>query len=283
MKNLYIATLFLAAVFALNLFALPVSSQTRLRLNRTSGTISVGDVRQIRAQTNSKKPITWTTSDKNVVLVNRQGQIKAVSAGRAVITARVDGVTARCRITVRKPVIKTEPKNPVGDLSEVILIRRYIVPEGFVVYDYSYLISDEGIVKLIDSFGFFYEHVYEHNYSSDIISNANNILHDEKVPVLAKIELPNNISEKINAIRGVEFELVYTPFYDENDRLENDTPRIYYYCLVNGDFVLLHEKYEARNSNEDALYLRDIIDELLENVPTFWEWQNSLLDFSIRE
>ncbi|MCL2087099.1 MAG: Ig-like domain-containing protein, partial [Oscillospiraceae bacterium] len=237
--------------------------QTRLRLNRTSGTISVGDVRQIRAQTNSKKPITWTTSDKNVVLVNSRGQIKAVSAGRAVITARVDGVTARCRITVRKPVIKTGPKNPVSDLSEVIFIRRYLDDdEGDTSYDYWYLISNEGIVKLIDRFGFFYDHVYEHNYSNDIIANANNVLHDEKVPVLAKIELPNNINEKINAIRGVEFELL--------EAVEDGYgSRNYYYCSIDKEFILLYERLEYRNLNEDALYLRDIIDELLEDVPKY--------------
>lgn len=54
----------------------------------------------------TSKKITWKTSDKNVISIDKDGKMKAISKGEALITASIDGKEATIKITVK-------PKLPV--------------------------------------------------------------------------------------------------------------------------------------------------------------------------
>lgn len=83
---------------------------TSISLNKTTDTLIVGKKDRLIATSVpgslKNKAITWTSSDSNIVTV-KNGEVKAVSAGNAVVTAAsTDGsVSASCSITVN-PVVE---------------------------------------------------------------------------------------------------------------------------------------------------------------------------------
>ena len=50
----------------------------------------------------STNAVTWSSSDSAVITVDNEGNVVAVGAGSATITATVDGVSATCKVTVKK-------------------------------------------------------------------------------------------------------------------------------------------------------------------------------------
>ena len=79
-----------------------------IHLDKTSITISVGKAEAITAtilpENATNQTVTWTSSNSSVAKVNANGTVKGISAGSAIITATVDGVTAECSVTVTVPV-----------------------------------------------------------------------------------------------------------------------------------------------------------------------------------
>lgn len=61
---------------------------------------------QLTANVSSGKPVTWKSSKSSVATVNEDGLVTAVKHGTATITAKVDGVSKTCTITVQQPKIK---------------------------------------------------------------------------------------------------------------------------------------------------------------------------------
>ncbi len=53
------------------------------------------------------KTVTWTTSDASVVTVDGNGKITAVKEGTAIITAKAEGKTATCTVTVTKIAVSS--------------------------------------------------------------------------------------------------------------------------------------------------------------------------------
>ncbi len=91
------------ATYTLTVSAINVTGVT---LNATSGTLSVGQTRQLTATiaplNATNKQVTWTSSNTNIATVSSNGIIKAVAAGSATITVKsVDGnKTANFNLTV---------------------------------------------------------------------------------------------------------------------------------------------------------------------------------------
>ncbi len=55
----------------------------------------------------TKQPVTWSTSNKKIVTVNKSGKIKAKRVGTAVITAKVANKKLKCKVTVNAPLTST--------------------------------------------------------------------------------------------------------------------------------------------------------------------------------
>lgn len=84
---------------------------TKVKLNQKKIRISIGKTYKLKAtatptSANNRK-VSWSSSDKSVVTVSSSGQIKAVSAGTATITAKAkdgSGKKATCEVQVKTPV-----------------------------------------------------------------------------------------------------------------------------------------------------------------------------------
>ncbi|MCI6553539.1 MAG: Ig-like domain-containing protein [Lachnospiraceae bacterium] len=79
---------------------------TRLSLSETSKELPRGEsflLRAIPEPSDTDSQIRWESSDSEVATVDHRGEVTAVSAGRAVIRAYADGVSAECEVTVTVP------------------------------------------------------------------------------------------------------------------------------------------------------------------------------------
>ena len=79
-----------------------------IKLNKTSATIVKGRSTKLSATINptnaTTKSVKWTSSNTKVATVDANGNVKAVSAGSATITAKSNnGKTATCKVTVKNP------------------------------------------------------------------------------------------------------------------------------------------------------------------------------------
>lgn len=75
-------------------------------LSDFSHTLDIGDQFYLAAITSNGKKPTFRSSCSSVASVNTYGKITAKKAGTAVITAKISGAEASCKITVRKTSIK---------------------------------------------------------------------------------------------------------------------------------------------------------------------------------
>lgn len=75
-----------------------------VKLNVSKQTLNIKDTKQLKATLSSKSTgaVTWTSSKPSIVSVTKEGKLKALKAGKAVITVKTyNGKKATCTITVR--------------------------------------------------------------------------------------------------------------------------------------------------------------------------------------
>lgn len=75
-----------------------------MRLGAKSGKLALGQTYQLKPKISGTGGVTWTSSDEDVAVVDRDGVISAVSVGKCVITCTTyNGKTAECSVTVVMP------------------------------------------------------------------------------------------------------------------------------------------------------------------------------------
>lgn len=77
-----------------------------VKLNKTSVSLYRKQTVQLEAAVSSDRGVTWKTNKKSVAVVDEKGVVTAMKHGEAIISATVDGVTKKCKITVKQPKIK---------------------------------------------------------------------------------------------------------------------------------------------------------------------------------
>lgn len=139
MKNIIKKSITTIIIFAMALtLAMPVTAQakakTKIKINKTKVTLTITKKKtkptvQLKVKGTSKK-VKWTTSNKNVS-VSKKGKVTAKRKGTAVVKAKVNGKTLRCRVTVkdsRKPVNKpTNKPEPPKECQHVWVDHQKIV------------------------------------------------------------------------------------------------------------------------------------------------------------
>ena len=80
-----------------------------IQLSESTVSLYKGVQVTLLATTRPKSTVTWTSSNVKIATVSSQGVVKGVSPGTADITATANGVSAKCRITVKKPTISISP------------------------------------------------------------------------------------------------------------------------------------------------------------------------------
>lgn len=76
-----------------------------LKISKTKATLSRLQTIQLTCSVSSGKTPTWKSNKKSVATVDENGLVTAVKHGTATITAKVDGVSKTCEITVKQPTV----------------------------------------------------------------------------------------------------------------------------------------------------------------------------------
>ena len=82
------------------LFAVPVFAKPKL--NKKEVTIVPGQHIKLTVTGAKRKP-KWCSSNKKIAAVTKTGEVRGRKAGRAVIKAKVNGKTLKCKVTVTAP------------------------------------------------------------------------------------------------------------------------------------------------------------------------------------
>lgn len=78
------------------------AAKASIKLNKTKVTIEMGETIQLIADVTGKsQKVTWTSSNKKIVKVDRNGNLTPVKAGKATIKAKANGKTKSCTVTVK--------------------------------------------------------------------------------------------------------------------------------------------------------------------------------------
>ena len=80
-----------------------------IKLNKTKITLKKGQKYRLKI-TGTKRKVTWKSSKKSVVSVNKKGVVTAKKAGTAKITGKVGKKKFQCKVTVKakKKTVKTK-------------------------------------------------------------------------------------------------------------------------------------------------------------------------------
>jgi hypothetical protein len=79
------------------------ASKKKVKLNKTKATLVAGKTVQLKVQ-NSKKKVTWKSSNGKVATVSKKGLVTAKAPGKATITAKVGKKNLKCAVTVNETV-----------------------------------------------------------------------------------------------------------------------------------------------------------------------------------
>lgn len=84
-----------------------VVKANKITLNRKTATVKVGKKLQLKAtvapKNSTQKSLQWTTSNKKVATVTKNGVVKGIKKGSVTITVKIKGTnkSAKCKITVK--------------------------------------------------------------------------------------------------------------------------------------------------------------------------------------
>lgn len=99
--------LMLTLVISISQIPLQVDASQKIKLNKTSLTLYVGNSSQIKVK-NTDKKAKWSCSKSSVATVTQSGRVKAKKQGSCKVTAKVAGKRYVCRVTVKKKASSTK-------------------------------------------------------------------------------------------------------------------------------------------------------------------------------
>lgn len=104
--------------------------KAEFKLNQTSATLYSGAAVTLSAPTNLTGDITWKSSDAKVATVDAKGNVKAVNAGTATITATLGKVSATFTVTVKNPSITAKADSSVIYTKSKTTTKINVVKDG---------------------------------------------------------------------------------------------------------------------------------------------------------
>ena len=153
-------------LFSQNTFAASKKVKS-IQLSTKNITMTVGQSKTLKATVKPSgvdKKVVWKSSNKKVVTVSSKGKLKAKKAGTAIITCsskQYPKIKATCKVTVKKPVVKTESitlKDKDGLISEnetayltvgySYQLSAVISPSNATYKEVKWSSSDESIVTI---------------------------------------------------------------------------------------------------------------------------------------
>lgn len=104
--------------------------KAEFKLNQTSATLYSGAAVTLSATTNLTGDITWKSSDAKVATVDAKGNVKAVNAGTATITATLGKVSATFTVRVKNPSITAKADSSVIYTKSKTTTKINVVKDG---------------------------------------------------------------------------------------------------------------------------------------------------------
>lgn len=85
--------------------------KSTITISQTTVSTENGETIQLSASVSTGHDIKWKSSSSAIASVDETGLVTAKKCGSTVISATADGVSAKCRITVRKPKLTMKPSS----------------------------------------------------------------------------------------------------------------------------------------------------------------------------
>ncbi|SDB17944.1 Ig-like domain-containing protein [Eubacterium oxidoreducens] len=124
-----------------------------ITLNKKSASLYRLRTLRLHATTSSGKNVTYRSNKSSVATVSPSGLVTAVKHGTATITASLDGASASCQITVKKPTMTISPTNvtlKVGETKQLtVKISSNNVPEYSSSNPAVADISERGVISAL--------------------------------------------------------------------------------------------------------------------------------------
>lgn len=111
--------------------------QPKVILNKTSVTLYRGQTVKLSATVSSNVAPTWKSNKKSVAFIDENGTVTAVKHGTAVITAKVDGTSRICQITVEQPEITLSDTELNLNVGETIQLQAKVSSNNPVTWSVS--------------------------------------------------------------------------------------------------------------------------------------------------
>lgn len=111
--------------------------QPKVVLNKTSITLYRGQTAKLTASVSSGVAPTWKTNKKSIAIIDENGVITAMKHGMAVITAKVDGISKICQVTVEQPEITLSNVELNLKVGQVIQLSAEVSSKNPVVWSTS--------------------------------------------------------------------------------------------------------------------------------------------------
>ncbi len=103
--------------FLVSCIPVQVDAASKPKLSKTKVSITVGSTIKLRVKGTSAK-VKWSSNKKSVATVSKKGLVKAKTAGKAIIKAKIGKKTLKCTVTVKQKSTKTSEKQNSNETSE---------------------------------------------------------------------------------------------------------------------------------------------------------------------
>nr|DAP71052.1 MAG TPA: Fibronectin type 3 domain-containing protein [Caudoviricetes sp.] len=114
------------------------SVKPSVKLDKTSLTLTKGKTYTLKtAVTGTNKAVSWSSSNSSVASVDKNGKVTAKTKGTATITAKVDGISASCKVTVNesaKTTIKLDKTKVTLGAGEPCALKATVNPSQKVTW-----------------------------------------------------------------------------------------------------------------------------------------------------
>ena len=136
MKNLRrITSLLLVAVMVVAMLAVPgvnvqAATKKKVQLNTKTVTLEVGKKVTLKLKNApKKKKITWSSNNKKIATVSKKGVVTAKKAGKANITAKVNGKKYVCKVTVKNKKVQLNKKTVTLEVGKKVTLKLKNAPK----------------------------------------------------------------------------------------------------------------------------------------------------------
>lgn len=128
---------------------------TSLKLNKSKATIYTAGEKTLRLKATkvegASKKVVYTSSNKKIAKVDKTGKVTAVKTGTVTMIAKANGVTAKCRITVKKPTISIAKTRLIVKRNQSLSIKVKATPAKTITYQSSnkkvVRVNKKGVIK----------------------------------------------------------------------------------------------------------------------------------------